>query len=320
MLSRTADHLFWMARYMERAENTARMLGVSYEMSLLPQSHDAAEQGWRGLLSISELTGSFAQRFGEVTARNVMDFMIRDESNPSSILSCVRAARENARAVRGALTTEVWETQNQTWLEFNKLLRAESTLRDPGPVLERVKTRSHLSRGVTVGTMLQDEALHFLRIGTFLERADNTARLLDVKFQAVAGGDFFGAKAKEGQETDFYHWSAILRSVSAFEIYRKVYRNVIVPEKVAELLILRPDMPRSLAACMNDVVANLNLVANAQSAETLRRAGRLRSDLQFGHIEEILATGLHAYLTQFLDRVGDLGVGISRDFLVPMAA
>ena len=320
MLSRTADHLFWMARYMERAENTARMLGVNYEMSLLPQSQDAAEQGWRGLLSISELTDSFAARYGEVTARNVMDFMIRDESNPSSILSCVRAARENARAVRGALTTEVWETQNQTWLEFNKLLRAESTLRDPGPVLERVKTRSHLSRGVTVGTMLQDEALHFLRIGTFLERADNTARLLDVKFQVVAVGDFFGAPAKEGQETDFYHWSAILRSVSGFEIYRKVYRNVIVPEKVAELLILRPDMPRSLAACMNDVVANLNLVANAQSAETLRRAGRLKSDLQYGRIDEILATGLHAFLTQFLDRVGDLGVGISRYFMVPMAA
>jgi uncharacterized alpha-E superfamily protein len=320
MLSRTADHLFWMARYMERAENTARMLGVSYEMSLLPQSQDAAEQGWRGLLSISELSASFAKRYGEVTARDVMDFMIRDESNPSSILSCVRAARENARAVRGALTTEVWETQNQTWLEFNKLLRADSTLRDPGPVLERVKTRSHLSRGVTVGTMLQDEALHFLRIGTFLERADNTARLLDVKFQALAGGDYFGGQAKEGQEIDFYHWSAILRSVSGFEIYRKVYRNVIVPEKVAELLILRPDMPRSLAACMNEVVANLGLVANAQSAETLRRAGRLASDLQYGRIDEILATGLHAYLTQFLDRVGDLGVGISRDFLVPMAA
>jgi uncharacterized alpha-E superfamily protein len=320
MLSRTADHLFWMARYMERAENTARMLGVSYEMSLLPQSQDAAEQGWRGLLSISELSASFAKRYGEVTARDVMDFMIRDESNPSSILSCVRAARENARAVRGALTTEVWETQNQTWLEFNKLLRADSTLRDPGPVLERVKTRSHLSRGVTVGTMLQDEALHFLRIGTFLERADNTARLLDVKFQVLAGGDYFGGQAKEGQEIDFYHWSAILRSVSGFEIYRKVYRNVIVPEKVAELLILRPDMPRSLAACMNEVVANLGLVANAQSAETLRRAGRLASDLQYGRIDEILATGLHAYLTQFLDRVGDLGVGISRDFLVPMAA
>jgi uncharacterized alpha-E superfamily protein len=232
----------------------------------------------------------------------------------------VRAARENARAVRGALTTEVWETQNQTWLEFSKALRAESVLRDPGPMLERVKTRSHLSRGVTVGTMLQDEALHFLRIGTFLERADNTARLLDVKFQALGGSDYFGGQAKEGHEVDFYHWSAILRSVSGFEIYRKVYRNVIRPDKVAELLILRPDMPRSLAACMNEVVSNLALVANAQSAETLRRAGRLRSDLQYGNTDEILATGLHAYLTQFLDRVGDLGVGISRDFLVPMAA
>jgi uncharacterized alpha-E superfamily protein len=169
--------------------------------------------------------------------------------------------------------------------------------------------------------MLMDEALHFLRIGTFLERADNTARLLDVKFQALAGGDYFGpGAAKEGLEVDFYHWSAILRSVSGFEIYRKVYRNVIHPEKVAELLILRPDMPRSLAACLNDLVINLELVSNQHSSETLRRAGRLRSDLQFGRIDEILATGLHAYLTEFLDRVNDIGVGISRDFLVPMAA
>jgi uncharacterized alpha-E superfamily protein len=321
MLSRTADHLFWMARYMERAENTARMLGVGYEMALLPQSAAAAEEGWRGLLSISELTWSFSQRYSEVNARNVMDFMVRDATNPSSILACIRAARENARAVRGALTTEVWETQNQTWLEFDRVLRGDAFDRDPGSFLERVKVRSHLSRGVTVGTMLQDEALHFLRIGTFLERADNTARLLDVKFQALAGGDFFGpGQAKEEQEVDFYHWSAILRSVSAFEIYRKVYRNVIVPEKVAELLILRPDMPRSLAACVNEVVLNLTLVANAESGETQRRAGRLHSDLRYGRIDEILATGLHAYLTQFLDRVSDLGAGIGRDFLVPVAA
>jgi uncharacterized alpha-E superfamily protein len=321
MLSRTADHLFWMARYMERAENTARMLDVNYQTSLLPQSADMAEQGWRGLLSISELTAGFSKTHDQVNARNVMDFMVRDESNPSSIASCVRAARENARAVRGALTTEVWETQNQTWLEFTRLLRGDSFERDAGSLFEWVKFRSHLSRGVTVGTMLQDEALHFLRIGTFLERADNTARLLDVKFQALAGGDYFGpGTAKEGLEVDFYHWSAILRSVSGFEIYRKVYRNVIHPDKVAELLILRPDMPRSLAACLNEVVANLQMVANQHSSETLRRAGRLRSDLQYGRIDEILATGLHAYLTEFLDRVNDIGVGISHDFLVPMAA
>jgi uncharacterized alpha-E superfamily protein len=319
MLSRTADHLFWMARYMERAENTARMLDVNYQTSLLPQSEQMAEQGWRGLLSISELSADFSKKYRQVDARNVMNFMVHDESNLSSITSCLRAARENARAVRGALTTEVWETQNQTWLEFNRMLAEGAFERDPGAFFEWVKFRSHLSRGVTVGTMLMDEALYFLRIGTFLERADNTARLLDVKFHALAG-DYFGSAAKESQEVDFYHWSAILRSVSGFEIYRKVYRNVIRPERVAELLILRPDMPRSLAACMNEVVANLEQVANQQSGETLRRAGRLRSDLKYGRIDEILATGLHAYLTQFLDRVGDLGVGISRDFLVPMAA
>jgi len=320
MLSRTADHLFWMARYMERAENTARMLDINVQTSLLPQSAEAAEQGWRGLLSISELTQAYQQRHGAIGGRKVLEFMVRDESNPSSIHSCLRAARENARAVRGTLTTEVWETSNQTWLEFKRRIAGDGFQRDPSELFEWVKFRSHLSRGVTLGTMLQDEAFHFLRIGTFLERADNTARLLDVKFHALAG-DFFGSvQAREPLEVDFYHWSAILRSVSGFEVYRKVYRNVIRPEKVAELLILRPDMPRSLAHCMNEVVDNLSMVANAQSGDTQRRAGRLRADLQYGSIDEILATGLHAYLTQFLDRVGDIGVGISRDFLVPVTA
>jgi uncharacterized alpha-E superfamily protein len=321
MLSRTADHLYWMSRYMERAENTARMLDVNYQTSLLPQGADTSEQGWRGLLSISELTAPFKDRYDEVNAANVMDFMVRDQRNFSSIYNCLRAARENARAVRGALTTEVWETTNQTWLEFNRLLRGNSFERDPGTFFEWVKFRSHLSRGVTLGTMLQDEALHFLRIGTFLERADNTARLLDVKFQTLGDGDFFGsAHPKDAQEVDFYHWSAVLRSVSAFVIYRKVYRNVIVPGKVAELLILRPDMPRSLAACVNEVVSNLGQIANEHSAETCRRAGRLQSDLRYARIDEILEGGLHAYLTQFLDRINDVGAGIGRDFLVPVAA
>jgi len=379
MLSRTADHLFWMARYMERAENTARMLDVNYQMSLLPQSDDAAERGWRGLLSISELTGDFAKRHGAVTPRSVIDYMVGDEKNASSIRCCLMAARENARAVRGTLTTEVWETQNQTWLEFQRMVATDAFQRGPGEAFEWVKFRSHLSRGVTVGTMLQDQAFHFLRIGSFLERADNTARLLDVKFHSV-DNDFVGhgdgaaaarlrygiglgqsqsqsqsgggsqsqgqsqsqgggaGSQSQGQsqngggsqsqnqeaggkdvEFDFYHWSAVLRSVSGFEVYRKVYRNVIRPEKVAELLILRPDMPRSLAACMHEVLSNLKQVANEQSGDTLRLAGRLDADLQYGRIDEILATGLHAYLTQFLERVNALGAGISRDFLVPVA-
>ena len=343
MLSRTADHLYWMARYMERAENTARMLDVNYQTSLLPQSADDAERGWKGLLSISELTGDYMSRHSEVTQQQVMDYMISDPENGSSIRNCLMAARENARAVRGTLTTEVWETQNQTWLEFQRMVIDDDFLRDPGTAFEWVKFRSHLSRGVTVGTMLQDEAFHFLRIGSFLERADNTARLLDVKFHAVES-EFFGGNAASSQsagagpsqaqsqaqsqsqgegkdvEYDFYHWSAILRSVSGFEVYRKAYRNVIHPAKVAELLILRHDMPRSLAACMHEVLMNLRRVANEQSSETVRRAGRISADLEYGRIDEILATGLHAYLTQFLERVGTLGVGISRDFLVPVRA
>ena len=316
MLSRTADHLFWISRYTERAENTARMLDVNYQTSLLPQSAAVAQLGWKGLLSISELVPAYQARHGEITPQAVMEFMVKDEANPSSIISCLRAARENARAVRGSLTTEVWETQNQTWLEVNRMIRAGEFEKDPGQFFEWVKFRSHLSRGVTVGTMLMDEALHFMRLGTFLERADNTARLVDVKFHAVHS-DFFGAATQQDQEYDFYHWSAILRSVSAFEIYRKVYRDVITPERVAELLILRPDMPRSLHASMNEVVENLDRVANDLSAETRRRAGRLRAELQYGSIDEILATGLHAFLTQFLERVNELGSRISRDFLVP---
>ena len=316
MLSRTADHLFWMSRYTERAENTARMLDVNYQTSLLPQSAGVARVGWQGLLSISELLPAYNEKHGDIAQNDVMEFMVKDEENPSSIISCLRAARENARAVRGSLTTEAWETQNQTWLEAKRMLRDGEFECDPSQFFDWVKFRSHLSRGVVLGTMLQDEAFYFLRLGTFLERADNTARLVDVKFHAVES-DFFGTADERDQEYDFYHWSSILRSVSAFEIYRKVYRDVIKPERVADLLILRADMPRSLHASLVEVVNNLVMVSNDQSKETQRRAGKLLADLQYARIDEILATGLHAFLTQFLDRVNELGGRISRDFLIP---
>ncbi|MFZ4289036.1 alpha-E domain-containing protein [Variovorax sp. HJSM1_2] len=319
MLSRTADHLFWMSRYTERAENTARMLDINYQSSLLAQTDAAAQSGLQGLLSISELLHPYSAKYGEINAQSVMEFMVKDETNPSSIFSCLRAARENARAVRGSLTTEVWETQNQTWIELNRMLKAGAFEEDPAQFFDWVKFRSHLSRGVQLGTMLQDEAFYFSRIGTFLERADNTARLVDVKFHAVER-DFYGASTGRDQEYDFYHWSAILRTVSGFEVYRKVYRDVIKPERVAELLILRSDMPRSLSACLNEVVSNLTVVSSNPKSETLRRAGRLRADLEFARIDEILATGLHAFLTQFLDRVNELGAHVSREFLGAPAA
>ena len=334
MLSRTADHLFWMARYTERAENTARMLDVHVQTGLLPQSADHAEQGWRAILGISELQGAFDQKYDKLTERDVIDFMVRDPGNPSSIASCLKQARENARAVRGALTTEAWEIQNATWLKTQAYLNSPALEQNPSDFFEWVKHRSHLSRGVTIGTMMIDEAFHFIRLGTFLERSDNTARIIDVKFheasqkqsqrqqqqsqsQSQGGLDITGSKENP---IDFYYWAAILRSVSGFEIYRKVYRDVITPARVAELLILRADMPRSLLGCMGQVVENLEKVGNDVSADTERFAGRLHADLRFHQIQDILDDGLHDFLTTFLERIFELGNRISRDFLVPLAA
>jgi uncharacterized alpha-E superfamily protein len=323
VLSRTADHLFWMARYIERAENTARMLDVNLSNSLLPQSAEDSERGWRAMLSISELTAAFDARHDLLSAKDVIDFMVRDPTNSSSIFSCLQAARENARAVRGSLTTEVWETHNDTWLGMQKLLAERKPERDPQSFFEWVKFRSHLSRGVTIGTMLKDEAFYFIRLGTFLERADNTARLLDVKYHGLTEHSLVASARSEDaidHHMDFYHWTAILRSVSGFEIYRKVYRDVITPSRVAELLILRPDMPRSLVACMDEVCQNLEHVRNTRSHETERRAGLLRAEVRYGRIQDILAQGLHPWLTTFLERVNTIGGRISQDFLLPLQA
>jgi uncharacterized alpha-E superfamily protein len=240
--------------------------------------------------------------------------MVKDPENPSSIASCLTHARENARAVRGALTTEVWETQNTTWLDMQSVLNNHTLERDPGEFFEWVKHRSHLSRGVTIGTMLKDEAFYFIRLGTFLERADNTARLLDVKFHSADGN------LLASHDADFYHWASVLRSVSAFETYRKAYRDVITPARVAELLILRADMPRSLMACVTEVVTNLAEVRNNSSAETERFAGRIHADLRFSSMDEILKRGLHDFLTEFLKQIYELGNRVSRDFLLPLAA
>jgi uncharacterized alpha-E superfamily protein len=314
MLSRTADHLYWMARYTERAENTARMLDVAVQTSMLPQSAQDTEQAWRAILGISELQDAFDARYAVLDERSVIAFMVGDPANPSSIVSCLTAARENARAVRGVLTTEVWETQNATWIELRDRLRQGLDGVDPGEFFDWVKHRCHLARGVTLGTMLDDEALVFIRLGTFLERADNTARLLDVKYHEA------GAAATHDVLTqrEFYYWAALLRSVAGFEIYRKVYRDSVTPSRVAELLMLRADMPRSLLACMEQVLANLKAVRNDVSAGTERLAGKMHADLQFARIEDVLAAGMDATLGRFMENIYALGNGISRDFLVPL--
>ena len=311
MLSRTADHLYWMARYTERAENLARMLDVNSRMSLLPQGTELVEQGWIATLTIIGLMDAFRQRYEQVTPSNVIAFMVFDRENPLSIYSCVRAARENARAVRGTLTSEIWETLNSTWLEMRVSSLKSSTEAELGNFFEWVKYRSHVARGVIQGTMLRDEAWHFTWLGTYLERADSTARILDVKYHLLLPR---GEQA--GGATDYYQWSALLHSVSAFEIYRRVYRDLITPRRVAELLVLRDDMPRSLRRCVTQSYTHLKEVRNSQSAETERRAGELQASLHYGRIDSVFEMGLHEYLVRFLGQVRDLGDRVSRDFLV----
>ena len=314
MLSRTADHLYWMARYTERAENTARMLDVNYQMSLMPQSDKATERAWRAMLEISELTLAYGARHTGVTASEVIHFMVSDMDNLSSIMRCLLGARENARAIRGSITTELWETINRTGLDAQRMMREGVLVNAPAAFFEWVKFRSHLTRGVHEGTMMRGDVYDFIQLGAFLERSDNTARLLDVKFLAAA-------EFRDGQSDpvdDFYYWAAILRSVSAFETYRKVYRDVITPERIAELLILNPNMPRSLEACLQEVVDTLSRVRNRLSGGTQMLALNLLAELQDHTIEEILEQGLHAFLTEFLARVNDVGSGISNDFLVPL--
>jgi uncharacterized alpha-E superfamily protein len=313
MLSRTADHMYWMSRYVERAESLARLVDAHYRMSLLPHSGATLAQSLSSTMAALQMEKAYKERHDAIEPRAVFEFVSLDRDYGGSILSCLRAARENARAVRGSLTSELWETLNSTWLEARSLATRRAANPDIGQFVEWVKERSHLTRGVTIGTMMRDEAFHFTRIGTFLERADSTARILTAHQSDLVPG------ADAGVVPDPYQWSVLLRALSAFEVYRRVYRDVITPFKVAQLLILRDDMPRSLLRCCKEVYHNLKSVANEQSAETERRAGEMHAMLHFTRMEEITASGLPRFLERFLGRLLDLGDRIASDFLLPPA-
>src|SRR3989454_9155379 len=244
MLSRVADRIFWMSRQMERAENTARILGVTSNLVLFG-TDDVQEQNLLAPLAITETEAAYKERHDKLTLPTLIEFMALDERNPSSIYSCLKWARENGHAVRWLITSEMWETLNATWLEVRAIPRNRVTGAGATEFFDWVKERSHLFRGVTYGTIVRGEAFNFSRLGTFLERADNTARILDVKYHIL-----LPSVEDVGGAADYYQWGALLRSVSAFETYRRGYRDAITPRRVAELLILRADMPRSLHACM----------------------------------------------------------------------
>src|SRR5450631_2955366 len=313
MLSRTADHMYWMSRYIERAESLARLVDAHYRMSLLPHDVAALAQSLRATMTALQMEDAYWERHDTPSSRAVFEFVSLDREFSGSIFSCLRAARENARAVRGSLTSELWETLNSTWLDARTLVAHSAPHADIGQFVEWVKERSHLTRGVAVGTMLRDEAFHFTRIGTFLERADSTARILTAHQTDLKPG------ADAGEVPDPFEWSVLLRALSAFEVYRRVYRDVITPFRVAQLLILRDDMPRSLLRCCKEVYQNLQSVSNEQSQETERRAGEIHAMLHFTRMEVIIADGLPRFLQQFLARLRDLGDRIGYDFLVPPA-
>jgi uncharacterized alpha-E superfamily protein len=313
MLSRTADHLYWMSRYIERAESLARLVDAHYRMSLLPHSAETLANSLRSTMKALHMEEAYRERHDQVEPRAVFEFVSLDRDYSGSILSCLKAARENARAVRGSLTSELWVTLNSTWLDARTIAARRAASEDIGQFVEWVKERSHLTRGVTIGTMLRDEAFHFTRIGTFLERADSTARILTAHQRDLVPG------ADASVVPDPYEWTVLLRALSAFEVYRRVYRDVITPFKVAQLLILRDDMPRSLLRCCKEVYTNLRSVTNEQSAETVRRAGEMHAMLHFTRMEDIAATGLPKFLEQFMTRVRDLGGRVASDFLVPPA-
>jgi uncharacterized alpha-E superfamily protein len=318
MLSRQANNLYWMSRQIERAENTARLLDITYQMSLLPYriTDTVQAEPWALPLIINGLASDYyASNPGALTSDKVLRFMVLDPANPSSIYSLMRAARENGRSMRGLLTTEMYEDLNSMWLDMRG--RSETALNRGGVTefFEWIKIQSHQFRGVTVGTMLRDEAYQFIRLGTFMERADNTVRLLDVKYHTL-----LPSAEEVGGAVDYYQWSALLRSVSALSSYRRIYRDVITPKRVAELLLLRDDLPRSLHACMNEIYEILGDLCMRESMEPERLAGELHAQLHYGRVEKIMELGLHEYLMDFLEKLHTLDAELNNQFLAPVSA
>jgi len=309
MLSRVADRIFWMSRQMERAENMARILGVTSNLVLFG-TKDVQQQNLLAPLSITGTEEAFFARHDKLALAALIGFLALDEQNPSSIYSCLKGARENAHAVRWQITSEMWETLNGTWLEVRDMKPARVTGADATQFFDWVKERSHLFRGVTYGTILRGEAFNFSRLGTHLERADNTARILDVKYHVL-----LPSVADVGGALDFYQWTALLRSVSSFESYRQLYRDQIYPIKVAQLLILERRMPRSLAACFDLIKDSMDRIEGQHDQAAKRLAYELHARLTHADIEEIFQSGLHEYLTDCLNDMGELGQRIQRAYL-----
>jgi uncharacterized alpha-E superfamily protein len=306
MLSRVASHLYWLSRYLERAENMARILDVGASLALLSgkgDEHSAIEP-----LVITDTLQTFEATGRAPTPEAVARFLAWDTSHPSSIINCLEASRENARAVRGSITSEMWENINDTWLQLS-VKRGVGAEPVDAAFFDWVKERSHLFRGITFATIRRDQPYQFIRLGTFLERADNTARILSVK-QARQR-----EPAADDSLTDHYRLSAVLRSVSALEAYRDTYRDAIDAHRVADLLIFDPSLPRSLRFCFDEVDRILSELPQAPARLARRLAAHMLALLEHGELEDVYGVGLDAFLERFLRNNVRLGEAVHAAYM-----
>ena len=297
MLSRAADTVFWLSRYIERAENTARVIDVNIQ--LMPDLNVEAGSQWRPIVLTTGDEQAFVERYNDRFRQDeVLRFLIFDMENPNSILSCVRAARENVRGVRQSISSEMWET-------VRRAAGDRRLLDDPHDFLTEVKTFSHLFVGLTEGTMSHGEAWQWARLSRFMERADKTSRIVDVKYYFILPNiEYIGIPY------DNLHWAALLRSATAFEMYRKHHPR-IAPNAVAEFLLLNREFPRSIRYCVAQAQESLHAITGSPmgtfNSDAEQQLGRLRADLDFGRMEEILTYGLHEFLDDIQRRVNAAG-------------
>ncbi|MDC7787265.1 alpha-E domain-containing protein [Rhodoplanes sp. TEM] len=313
MLSRTADNLYWVARYVERADYLARILEVTLRLTALPLAYVGSTNEWESAVATAGCSRSFHAAYPEADEDNVKDFLAFSSANPSSICNCIELARTNARAVRTALTSEMWDVINGAWLELKRFNNAPGSREEFLRFLRFVQETSLRFDGSAYRTMLRTDAYWFFRLGCNIERADNTARILDTKYHLLLPED-----THVGGPLDYYQWAAILRSVSALTSYHWVYRESLKPWLIADLLILNQKMPRSLASCYDNLVRYCDDIAEAYGRQgaAQRKARGIRTRLSNLKMDEIFQSGLHEFITEFISDNNELGGTISRQYLM----
>ena len=313
MLSRTADNLYWLARYVERAEYIARILDTTLRLTALPLAYVGTTNEWESAVATAGCANAFFETYEEANEETVMEFLAFSTANPSSIRNCFESARLNARAVRTALTIEMWDAINSAWLELKRWGNGPGSREECARFLRWVQSSSLQFDGSAYRTMLRNDAYWFSRIGVYIERADNTARILDVKYHLL-----LPAIEKVGGPLDYFQWSAILRTVSALTAYHWVYRENVKPWLVADLLILKDEMPRSLASCYENLVQNLDRIANAYGRQgpAQRQARTVRARLENSKIEDIFQSGLHEFIDEFVEDNNRLGTALAQQYLL----